>query len=160
MKPLVALAAVSLLLAAITTANTARAADAAVEKPIHQMMDGFNTGNIKAVKAAHVAAPTIIDETQPYYWSGPKGFDSWIAQLSKNEAAEGKTDGVVWFGDPVRESVSGDHAYVFTPCSYTFKQKGQKLREDGTITFVLVKHKAGWKIGSWTWTSPEGKPVN
>lgn len=155
MKPLFALAAALALL----SAGVAYAGDAAVEKPIRQMADGFNTGNIKAVKAAHVAAPTITDETHPFFWSGPKAFDSWIAQLAKNEAEEGRTEGVVWIGDPIRESVSGDHAYVLLPCTYTFKQKGQMMREVGTITYVLVKQKDGWKIASWTWSSPDAQPV-
>ena len=155
MKPIFALIAAGFLL----TAGAAHAGDSAVEKPIRQMMDGFNKGDIKSVKAAHVASPSITDETHPFFWTGPKAFDTWVAQLTKNEAAEGKTDGVVWFGDPIRESVEGDHAYVFTPCTYTFKQKGKTLRETGTITFVLVKQKAAWKIASWTWTSPEGQPV-
>jgi hypothetical protein len=144
---------------ALLSAGAVHAGDAAVEKPIRQMMAGFNTGDIASVKAAHVAAPSITDETHPFFWSGPQAFDAWLAQLTKNEAEEGKTDGAVWFGDPIRESVAGDHAYVFMPCTYTFKQKGQTLRETGTITFVLVKPAADWKIASWTWTSPEGQPM-
>ena len=155
MKRLIALAAVGVLLAA----GAAQAGDAAVEKPIRQMMAGFNSGDIKLVKAAHVAAPTIVDETHPFLWSGPNAFDHGLAQLTKHEAAEGKTGGTAWFGAPIRESVEGDHAYVFTPCTYTFTQHGQTMRETGTITFVLTKQKPGWKIASWTWTSPEAQPV-
>ena len=147
------------LAAGVLFTGVAHAGDAAVEKPIRQMMDGFNSGDIKSVKAAHVAQPTFIDETHPFIWSGPKSFDRWVAQLTKNEAEEGKTDGSVFFGDPIRESVAGDHAYVFTPCTYSFKQKGQMMRETGTITFALVKTRTGWKIASWAWTSPEAQPV-
>ena len=155
MKSLVLLTVAGLML----TAGGARAGDAAVEKPIREMMAGFNAGDIRRVKAAHVAAPTIVDETHPFVWSGPNAFDHWLAQLTRNEAAEGKTDGSVWFGDPVRESVVGDHAYVFTPCAYSFKQHGQAMRETGTITFVLAKGPSGWKIAAWTWTSPEAQAV-
>lgn len=155
MRPVLALTGAFLLL----SAAAAQAGDASVEKPIHQMMDGFNKGDIKAVKALHVASPVITDETHPFVWSGPRAFDHWLAQLTKNEAAEGKTDGSVWFGEPTRESVVGNHAYVFTPCTYTFKQKGQMMRETGTMTFVLVKQRAAWKIAAWTWTSPEAQPV-
>jgi len=149
----------ALFLSTVLLAGVAHAGDAAVEAPIRQMMQGLNTGDIKLVKAAHVAAPTIIDETHPFVWSGKGSFDRWVAQLTRNEAEEGKTDGVVWFGDPVRETVAGDHAYVFTPSTYSFKQKGQTMRETGTITFVLVKKASGWKIASWAWTSPDAAPV-
>ena len=134
----------------------ASAKDAAVEAPIKAMMVGFNTGDIAAVKALHVAAPTIVDEIAPFRWSGPNAFDSWLGDLGKSEAAEGKTKGVVWFGTPVREEVVGDHAYVVTPCSYTYTQKGKRFRESGLATFVLVKVGADWKIESWTWASPAG----
>lgn len=137
-------------------APVASAKDAAVEAPIKAMMAGFNKGDIAAVKALHVAAPTIVDEIAPFRWSGPNAFDSWLGDLGKSEAAEGKTAGVVWFGAPVREEVVGDHAYVVTPCSYTYTQKGKRFRESGMATFVLVKIGAEWKIESWTWGSPRG----
>ena len=141
-------------------AQGAQAGDAAVFAPIKQMMDGFNKGDIKSAKAVHVASPVIVDEFgPPYVWTGPQAFDTWVAGLTKSEAAEGKTDGVVNFGTPVRESVVGTTAYVVTPCTYTFKQKGKTLRETGTTTFILTRFKSGWKIRSWTWASPEGVPL-
>ena len=155
MKPLFALVAASVLL----TAPAALAGDAAVEAPIHRMMDGFNKGDIAAVKAVHVAAPTIVDNVAPFIWSGPKAFDTWLSDLAKSEAALGKTDGAVWFGDPVDEFVAGDRAYVVTPCSYTYKQKGQTVREAGMTAFVLVKDGADWKVESWSWASPKAVPV-
>ncbi len=155
MTSLFALVVASVLLAA----PAAFAGDAAVEAPIQRMMEGFNKGDVAAAKAVHVASPTIVDEVAPFVWSGPKAFDSWLGDLVKSETAEGKTDGVVWFGTPIREAVVGDHAYVVTPCTYTFKQKGQTLRATGTTTFVLVKEASDWKIQSWTWASPEAAPV-
>ena len=155
MKPSFALAALSGLLAA----PAVHAASPAVEAPIHQMIASFNKGDIKAAKATHVASPMIMDEVAPYAWSGPKAFDSWSSALTKAEAAEGKTGGKVAIGAPIRETIVGDRAYVVTPSTYTFKQKGQTMREAGTMTIVLIKGKAGWKIQAWTWTSPEAAPL-
>lgn len=137
----------------------AAARDAAVEAPIHAMMDGFNKGDIAAVKALHVAAPTIVDNVAPFYWSGPAAFDNWISDLGSAEAAAGKSEGAVWLGDPVDEVVAGDRAYVVTPSRYTYKQHGEVMREEGFIAFVLVKDASGWKIDSWTWASPTAAPV-
>ena len=155
MKSLLALAALPALLAA----TAAQAGNPAVEAPIRQMIDGFNKGDIKAAKATHVVSPTIVDEVAPYAWSGPEAFDSWVNALVKAETAEGKSGGKVTLGDPVRETIVGDHAYVFAPSTYTFVQKGQTMREAGTMTFALVRGEAGWKIQAWTWTSPEAGPV-
>lgn len=139
---------------AMLAASAAHAGDVAVEAPIKAMMAAFNKGDIAAVKALHVAAPTIVDNVAPFLWTGPGGFDAWIRDLGTAEAAAGKSDGAVVFGDPVDEIVSGDRAYVVTPCSYTYKQKGQTMRETGMTAFVLVKVAGAWKVESWTWASP------
>lgn len=147
-----------LLAAAICiAAPISSARDKAVEAPIRQMMDGFNKGDIAAVKAMHVAAPTIVDNVAPFRWSGPKAFDEWLADLGKAEASQGITDGKVTFAPVVDEVVHGDRAYVVTRCSYAFKQKGRRMREDGYTAFVLVKTDAGWKVESWSWASPAAK---
>lgn len=155
MKSVIALAAACGLL----LASTAHAGDAAVEATIRKFGEAFNKGDIAGAKALHTAAPTIVDEVSPYYWRGPKAFDSWFADLAKAEAAEGKTGGQVAVGLPTREVVSGNSAYVVAPSSYTFKQKGATLRETAQMTFVLTKQPSGWKIASWTWTGPEPVPV-
>jgi hypothetical protein len=144
---------------AFLSASAAHAGDAAVEAPIRAMMTGFNKGDIAMVKAQHVAAPTIIDNVAPYRWSGAGGFDAWLNDLGKAEAAEGKSDGVVWFGDPVDEAVSGGRAYVVTPCSYTYQQKGMTMRETGMTSFVLVQVDGAWKVESWSWASPKAVAV-
>ena len=140
-------------------APLAHAGDAAVEATIRQFADAFNKGDLKAAKALHIAAPTIIDEVAPHYWRGPKAFDSWGADLAKSEAAEGKTGGQVTIGAPTREVVSGANAYVIAPTTYTFQQKGMTMRETAQMTLVMNKDASGWKIASWVWTGPDAKPV-
>lgn len=162
------LAAGVAVIAAMTTAGMARpaddpvaaiAVDPAIMAPIRAIMDGFNKGDIAMVRAAHVADPTIIDNVPPYIWSGPGSFDTWLADLMKAEAEEGKSDGAVWFGTPVDEHVSGDHAWVVTRCSYIYRQGGKTVKEEGYTSFVLAKQSGQWKIQSWTWASPKGAPV-
>jgi hypothetical protein len=144
---------------ALMTAPAAFAADPAIYAPIKGMMDGFNRGDIAAVKALHVAAPTIVDNLPPYIWSGPGAFDAWLGDLMKAEAAAGKSGGVVVFAPPVDEQVSGDRAYVTSPCSYTYKLKGVTVREQGFAAFTLVKVGGDWKVSSWSWASPTGTAV-
>ncbi|MES2291055.1 MAG: nuclear transport factor 2 family protein [Pseudomonadota bacterium] len=144
---------------AMLAATAAHARDAAVNAPIQAMMAAFNKGDIAAVKALHVAEPTIIDNVAPFRWAGAGGFDAWLRDLGAAEAAAGKSDGAVFFGDPVDEVVTGDRAYVVTPCSYTYKQKGQTMREVGMTAFVLVKVTGAWKVESWSWASPSAVAV-
>ena len=133
--------------------------DASVEGTIKQFATAFNKGDMKAAKALHTAAPVIIDEVAPHLWSGANAFDGWGADLAKSEAAEGRSGGQVTIGAPTREIVSGDHAYVVSPTTYNFKQKGAAMRETAQITIVLDKEASGWKIASWTWTGPEAKAI-
>ena len=130
------------------------ARDAAIGVTIQRMMDGFNTGDIAAVKALHVASPTIVDNVAPFAWSGPDAFDRWLADLGKAETAEGKSGGRVTFAPIVDEIVRGERAYVVARSAYAYTQRGHKMRETGFTAFVLVKSGAGWKVESWAWASP------
>ncbi|WP_186728775.1 nuclear transport factor 2 family protein [Sphingomonas panacisoli] len=142
--------------AALLIAPMASARDAGIATTIRAMADGFNKGDIAAVKALHVVDPTIVDNVAPFVWSGGGSFDKWLGDLGKSEAAAGKSDGQVWFGDSVDEQVSGDQAYVVAPCRYTYKQGGKTMREEGFIALVMVRVGAAWKIASWSWASPAG----
>ena len=153
------LLSIGIALSALLIAPMASAHDAGIATTIHTMMEGFNKGDVAAVKAAHVTDPTIVDNVAPFAWSGAGSFDKWLGDLAKSEAAAGKSDGNVWFGDAVDEQISGDHAYVTAPCRYTYKQGGKTMRESGFIAFVLVKEGAAWKVASWSWASPAGTEV-
>lgn len=149
----------SILFAVVASCATspAFAGDAAVEAPIRRMADAFNQDDIAAVKAEHVAAPTIVDNVPPFTWSGPNALDTWLADLGKSEEARGLSDGHVTFAPIVDEVVQGDRAYVVARSIYTFKQKGRVMKEDGYTAFVLVKTGADWKVESWSWGSPSAK---
>jgi hypothetical protein len=153
------LISLAIAFAALLVAPMASARDAGIATTIRTMMDGFNKGDIAAVKGIHVTDPTIVDNVAPFVWSGAGSFDRWLGDLGKSEAAAGKTDGNVWFGDSVDEQISGDQAYVVAPCTYTYQQGGKTMRETGFIAFVLVKTGTAWKVASWSWASPAGTAV-
>jgi len=152
---------ISLAIAAATllAAPMASARDAGIATTIRAMMDGFNKGDVAAVKAIHIVDPTIVDNVAPFVWSGPGSFDKWLGDLAKAEAAAGKSSGKVEFGEAVDEQISGDTAYVVTPCSYTYQQGGKTIRESGFTAFVLAKVGVAWKVVSWSWASPAGVAV-
>lgn len=145
--------------AMLIAAPVAQAGESAVTAPIRKLVAAFNGGDVAAIKAVQVDAPSIIDNTPPFAWSGPGAIDHWLADHAKAEAEMGQTDGVVWLGEPMDEKVAGDRAYVVMPSRYTYKLKGQSLRETGLAAFALVKQGADWKIASWAWASPKGAPI-
>jgi ketosteroid isomerase-like protein len=144
----------------LSTASAAAAANAELAAPIHQFIDAFNKGDGKTAGATHLAAGvTIIDEVPPYIWQGPKAFETWAADLTKNDAAAGITDEKVTLGAVTREVVSPDTAYVIVAATYTFKQKGVAMREPAQMTFALRKDSGAWKIAGWSWTGPDPVPA-
>lgn len=138
--------------------TTAMAADAQVMAPIRQFIDSFNKGDVKAAEATHAADAVIVDEAPPFVWKSPGAFQAWLADLTKDDKARGRTDGAVALGAPTREEVAGDTAYVIVPADYTFKDKGVPMHEPSQMTYSLRKTASGWKITSWTWTGPAPTP--
>jgi len=147
----------SCIFAACIAVPTFAASDAGVDAAVRAFADAFHKGDMKAVKAMHVSAPTIIDEMAPHYWSGAGAFDSWVVDLGKFESAQSISGGQVTIGAPVTQIVSGDHAYVVAPSSYSFQQKGAAMREMAQITIVMDKGTSGWKVASWSWAGREPK---
>jgi ketosteroid isomerase-like protein len=147
-------------LAVLFAPVAASAADAQIQAPIHQFIDAFNKGDGKTAGATHLAAGvSIIDEVPPYIWQGPKAFETWVADLTKNDAAGGITEEKVTLGAVTREVVSPQTAYVIVAATYSFKQKGVAMHEPAQMTFALMKTAEGWKIAGWTWTGPDPTPA-
>src|SRR6202008_4719099 len=133
----------------------AAAADAQLMVPVHQFIDSFNKGDLKAAEAAHAPSVAIIDEMAPHIWTGPGAFKAWAAALMADAKKHGAADQSVTVSDPVREEVTGDRAYLVVPAVYAFKANGAAMKEEAQMTFALHKGAAGWKIAGWTWSGPK-----
>jgi SnoaL-like domain len=137
------------------------ASGAELTVPIHQFIDGFNSGNVKSAFAAYAAGDiTIVDEFAPHRWTGPKAAQAWAAEYDRHAQATGISDGIVKYGEPTRSEVEGDVAYVIVPTVYNYKQHGQATSEEGQMTFVLHQGRGVWKIRSWTWSGVPPHPAN
>jgi ketosteroid isomerase-like protein len=152
-KSLIALAlAVCTAALATASAQTSAAANAAVMKPVHQFLDGFNKGDTKTMLAAGADQMSILDEFPPHEWHGPGAFAKWMSDYDADAAKNGITDGIVTFGQPSHVDVTGDHAYVVMPADYKFKQHGKPEGEVGSIiTITLQNGPDGWRINGWAW---------
>lgn len=143
----------ALLASALLAIVAAAATPGDVTTPIHQFIDGFNTGDVKSAFAAYAAGDvTIIDEFAPHRWAGPHAAQEWAADYDKHAQATGVSDGLVKYGEPTRTEIEGDVAYVIVPTVYTYKEKRHALAEEGQMTFVLHQEAGGWKIQGWTWS--------
>ena len=151
----------AVLLASLVVSSTVLAATTVeLTAPIHQFIDGFNTGDVKSAYASYAAGDiTIIDEFAPHRWTGPKAPQEWAAEYDKHARATGVSDGLVKYGDPTRTEVEGNAAYVIIPTVYLYKEHGRPTAEEGQMTFVLSKIDGAWKIKSWTWSGVPPHPA-
>lgn len=137
----------------VATATAAAAEQGDVMTPVHQLVDGFNKGDISLALAACADQAFIIDEFPPYQWSGAGACSSWAQAFDADAKKNGITEPVVTLGKPRHVEVVGDDAYVIAPASYAWKQNGKPMKEtNSTLTAVLHKTAAGWRITSWTWS--------
>jgi hypothetical protein len=141
-------------IAAVLVASSALAANPKdVTVPIHQFIDGFNSGDVQSAFAAYVRGDiVIVDEFAPHLWVGPHAAQDWAAAYDKHAQATGVSDGSVKYGAPTRTEVDADAAYVIIPTIYNYKEHGKAVTEEGQMTFVLHAENDAWKIAGWTWT--------
>ena len=146
------------LFASILLTHIAIAAD--VTAPIHQFIDGFNTGDVKSAYAAYATGDILImDEFAPHRWTGPNAPQQWAADYEKHTQATGVSDGTVKYGAATRTEIEGDVAYVVVPTTYLYKEHGKPMVEEGQMTFVLHIEAGSWKISGWTWTGAKPHPA-
>ncbi len=120
---------------------------------VRQSIQAFNKGDMKAYVGFCAKETSIIDEFPPHEWHGAGACTKWVSDYEADSRKNGITDGTVTLGTPLHVDVTGNRAYVVVPASYTFKQKGKQVRETGsTMTVVLQKGAAGWRMIAWTWT--------
>jgi hypothetical protein len=147
------------LCAGTSSAVQAQTADPQLMAPINKFMEAFNKGDMVAAAATHAAEAdlVIIDEVPPYLWRGAQAFQTWTADLGRDEKKRGITDQKVSIGAVTRVEVDGAAAYVVVPSVYTFKERGVAMKEDAHMTFSLKKGAGGWLIHGWTWTGPKAQ---
>jgi len=121
--------------------------------PVHQFVNGFNAGDVKAATSACTDAMSIIDEFPPYEWHGAGTCSKWISAYDADAKRNGITDGIVTMEAPRHVDISADRAYVVLPVNYTYKMKGTRMQEIGsTMTFALQQRHEGWRITGWSWS--------
>jgi ketosteroid isomerase-like protein len=147
---IVTLAAV---MALVGVPGKATATDAsAVMAAVNHAVAAFNKGDMKAWMASCASPASIIDDFPPHNWQGPTACADWASSYAAYSKKNGITNGIVTLSTPWHVAVTGAHAYVVCPASFTYKQNGKPMKESGSIfTLALTKTAAGWLIAGWTW---------
>jgi ketosteroid isomerase-like protein len=142
-----------LLAAALAIASPTFASDKTdAVVPVRQFVDDMNKNDMKGAAAAYAPDASIIDEFPPHFWHGANAFGDWGQDFGADAQKKGVTDPVLTLGKARRIDVTGDHAYAIYSATYTFKQRGKRMREAADITFALQKLADGWRIAAWSFT--------
>jgi len=136
------------------SAALAAPASSGAMAPVNAFINGLNKGDFAAAAAAHAADASIIDEFPPHVWRGPNAFQAWLADFAKDKTI---TEPHMTLAKATRADVSADLAYLVVPATFTFKAKGNPMREPGQFTFVVRKAAGAWKIAGWAWAGGKAK---
>lgn len=149
---LITAATASWSIAAPAIAQAGNPADEAT-RFVTTSIDKFNAGDTKAWLSAQEDNTLIVDEFGPHVWTGAGSPQRWLDAYAKDSQVNGVTGGRVDYGKPLQATSDGATAYVVLPTTYRFVQKGTKMAEPSSMTFVIKRNGKDWKIASWTYSS-------
>ena len=127
-------------------------------KAVTTVLDKFNGGDVAAFIAAHRDGAIIVDEFAPYSWTGSGSVKRWLDTYAADAKKRGISDGRVDYEAPIQANSDGSAAYIVLPTTYSFAQNGKKMAGEGSMTFVMAKVGADWKIASWTYSGATPSP--
>jgi ketosteroid isomerase-like protein len=136
----------------VLVAGPAAASDKTdVMSVVHQWLDAFNKGDMKAMGAECADQMSIIDDFPPHVWNGTGACSKWSSDFQAFIQAGEITAPTVAIGKPWHVDVTGNAAYVVAPTTFSFKRKGKPVKEQGIITVSLQKGAAVWRMTGWAW---------
>jgi ketosteroid isomerase-like protein len=146
-------AAFALLAAATLTATRVAATEEAdVMTVVKDYNAALNRGDQKAAAADCADELSITDDFAPYSWQGPGAVAGWFADYAAWTRQNVVADDTVALARPWRVVVDGDRAYAVVPATFTYKKRGAKVVEAGSVwTFALRRTAGRWRILSWAW---------
>lgn len=126
---------------------------------VHQYIEGFNKGDVKAMASSCAVPMSILDGMAPHVWHGATASADWYGDAMTEGEHLGATDYFVALGEPLHVQITGDSAYVLVPATMSFKLRGQPITQSGA-TFTVALHKAddGWRIAAWAWAKGTAQP--
>jgi len=118
---------------------------------VHGWVAAFNKGDMQAMAAQCADQASIIDDFAPHVWTGAGACTRWSSDFQQFVKSTASTNPKVTIGKPWHLDVATDLAYVVAPTTYSFKQKGKPVQQDGVLTVALQKGPTGWRMIGWAW---------
>ncbi len=139
------------IIAGLSLAGAASAADQRVLVPIQTYVRAANAGHRAELISAFTADSTIVDEFAPYSFPAPHAAAHWYDGFGADQLAGGVSAAEIRYTAPKFVTVAGIRAYVVLPTVYTYKIHGRPARESGSLAFALRNVGGAWKISAMAW---------
>jgi hypothetical protein len=138
--------------AALVVPRAAHAADTApLIAPVAKLVAASNAGDRATFVALFTPDSTIVDDFAPYRFSAPGAAGKWYDGFGADATASGITGGVITMQTPKYINVTGTHAWVVVPLTYTYKTKGVAGKETGLLVFTERKTGGRWLFTTMSW---------
>jgi ketosteroid isomerase-like protein len=118
---------------------------------VRSWVAAFNKGDMQAMAAECADQASIIDDFAPHVWTGAGACARWASDFQQFVKSTASADPKVTVGKPWHLDVAADLAYVVAPTTFSFKQKGKPVQQDGVVTVALQKGASGWRMIGWAW---------
>jgi hypothetical protein len=140
----------TMLAAGPTAASVKSNEKAIIETTIERYVADINRGDVEGIVSACASRTSIVDGFPPYAWWS---CADWWRGYESNNRAIGATLGRLSIGKPVYTEVTGTHAYLIYPATFTDTQGGKKVVYKGIGTMTLEKRQHGWFFtgSAWAW---------
>ncbi|SNX28721.1 hypothetical protein SAMN06295945_1066 [Polynucleobacter meluiroseus] len=115
--------------------------------------------DVKAFTATTTENSTIIDEMEPFTWTGKNASTQFINDFRSMMSKDKLSNMVVEVKDAVKVLEGKNEIYAVFPVAVSYKSSGMKVNHEVAYqTIIFDKSKNGkWLIKSSTWTSIKGE---
>jgi ketosteroid isomerase-like protein len=142
---------VACAIALLSTGTAGASEKTDVMAVIHQMVDGFNKGDMKSAAAACADQAVVVDDTPPHVWQGAGACAAWQVAYE----AWTKSNDVAGVSEEISKvrhiDINGNVAYVVQSARLRWAEKGKPMSEAAIETITLKKTGSGWRITGWAW---------
>jgi ketosteroid isomerase-like protein len=118
-------------------------------QPVDTVLTAMSRHNAQTLANAYTPDAVIVDDQQPYHWSGKNAPSDWLSALTtfgKLHYASFKA-----FGNPMQIVHGPDSAYVTIIGRLRGTGPRSGSSQFATMTFSLSKVGNDWKITSQSW---------
>jgi len=126
-------------------------------QPVDAVISAMDRHDPKLLANVYTPNAVIVDDQEPYRWSGSDAPGNWLAALT----TFGKLHYARYtpFGDPMQIMYGPQAAYVTVIGRLRGTGPRAEFTQFATMTFSLQKVGTAWKINSQSWTTiPPPKP--